>query len=523
MIFPNITDYKIAIQKMDIRTDHLKHLKSINNKEGMPIGFAGNFAVVFQMLDQQTKEKFAIKCFTKQQPERKERYIEISHYIKQLKGPYFCKYEYFDKEFSITPHQGKKEILYPVLKMAWVKGKTLGTFLKKTQDPITLEKLYQNWIKLSQFLQINKMAHGDLKHDNMLISDSTEITLIDYDGIFVPNLSNKKALELGSPNYQHPNRSSQHFNISIDYFPQLIIAISIKALFLTPHLFKKYNTGENILFLKKDFLNLTQSALYQELVEINNAELNHLLKELHLAIVDFNYKPSFLTKPKVDISKTKPLYFIFNIDYYCRIDKGNGILQERIKSIIIEKLIYLNHQIMDKKSILFDITEYYNLKKIKSKNNRLINIEKAKNIFKFSENIINFEKSLEIISNKIKQFKQQYPKAQSPIIINIIANKNQPYLQDKISQIKQSAHFYNIYISDTLYNPLLKYPIKLNNETIFYQNLVKSSSLLDKETRHYLTNKYQENLMKESLGLIIHSDDITTSQFIDAILLAKFN
>ena len=198
MIFPNITDYKNAIKTISQRTDNLQNLVPVNfDNKNIPIGSAGRFATVFKMKDSKTNKFFALKCFTRESKDRKERYEKISDFLNSLNSPYFCEYKYLDKEFWITPSSGNKEEAYPVVKMEWVTGRTLGVFLNDTKDKNLLNKLFENWVELSKFLYQNEMAHGDLKHDNMIISDSGEITLIDYNGMFVPTLAGKEAFEEG--------------------------------------------------------------------------------------------------------------------------------------------------------------------------------------------------------------------------------------------------------------------------------------------------------------------------------------
>ncbi len=515
MIFPSITDYKRALQSIDKRTIHLTDLVSINNENTIPKGLAGHFAVVFKMQDQQTKQIFALKCFIREQAQRKKYYLAIAQQLKKLNRAYFCEYQYLDNEFAITPRSETKETLYPVLKMAWVEGKTLGLFLKNKPEKSLLEKLYQNWITLCQFLQENKIAHGDLKHDNMIISPNAEITLIDYDGFFVPELSNQPAIELGSPHYQHPQRTALLFNEKIDYFPQLIIAISIKALSLKPKLSAKYNTGENILFVKKDFLNLKKSKLYKALLKIKEPELQRLLQELPKAIADFHYQPFFLKKSIITASK--PQYFIFNIDYNSRIDKGNGVLIERIQNIIARLFISLNRIATEPKSIFYSTIEYHHSIR-KEAEQRLVDINQTQNILEYSQKVLNFKESLVFTLDKLNRFKDQFIDLQKPIVINIIANKQQKYYSDEITEIKKIAQVYTLYISDAIYYPMIKYPDRLDNRSLYYQNLFKSSSYLEKYTRQALN----ENLNKTNRGLVIHANDKTTQQFLKAIILEKF-
>lgn len=93
--------------------------------------------------------------------------------------------------------------------------------------------------------------------------------MIDYDGLYLPEISQLKSNEIGHPNYQHPSRNVQNQNVKIDRFSMIVIYLGLKAISIKPELWKKYNNGENILFNKKDFVNPDVSPLLNELGRIN--------------------------------------------------------------------------------------------------------------------------------------------------------------------------------------------------------------------------------------------------------------
>ncbi len=312
MPYPSISDYKKAVKYLNNRTSNLTNLISIRNDSSGPIGSAGSFATVFQVEDNQTKKKYALKCFTRENSERKERYEKISKFLQNINNKYFCEYQFLDNEIVITPSGSGKEELYPILKMEWIEGETLGSYLKdksnsgKYQD---LEILYKNWLELAKEIYKLGIAHGDLKHDNMIINSYGEIKLIDYDGMFVPALFGKNSVEEGSPNYQHPKRNSKIFDTRIDIFSFIIIAISIKAISLNNKLLNQFSNDENIIFVKDDFVNLKNSQIYNELTKLANNEINNLLIDLEKSLNDINYVPTFLdiqlNKLKKDLDEAK--------------------------------------------------------------------------------------------------------------------------------------------------------------------------------------------------------------------------
>ena len=81
MNYPLISEYIEAIRSAEDNFDKLSNLRPVLDNNGNPIMSSGNFSVVFKMQDIDTGRFFAVKCFTREQDEREERYKEI---IKEL-------------------------------------------------------------------------------------------------------------------------------------------------------------------------------------------------------------------------------------------------------------------------------------------------------------------------------------------------------------------------------------------------------------------------------------------------------
>jgi len=284
-MYPDMKDYVKAITQAKNRLNTLLFepvFKQETNGAKQLIRFSGGFSIVFKVKDVNGRY-YAIKCFTKKIPERFSRYQIISNYIHDhnKSSSYFVRYEYIENELFVLSSYSK-ENWYPVLKMDWVEGKTLGEIIKiscKKNDIIALKHIRDNWNHLCLYLLKHNIAHGDLKHDNIIVTKENALVLIDYDGLYVPELQNTKALEYGSKNYQHPNRKISNYDENIDHFSMLIIKLSLCVLILKPSLFK-FNTRENIIFTKSDFINFDDSELIDNIKSINDPYLNRLIKEL---------------------------------------------------------------------------------------------------------------------------------------------------------------------------------------------------------------------------------------------------
>lgn len=175
--------------------------------------------------------------------------------------------------------------------MQWLEGDPLNIYLGKVYNQKSkIEKLLTDFIQLINELGRFGIAHGDLQHGNIIVKND-RLHLIDYDGMYFPELTSLKTNEIGHINYQHPKRSASHYNQHIDRFSAIVIYIGLKAISLKPTLWTKYENGENILFRSQDYGDLQHSSLIQDLSII--PEIKPLVERLigccHL---DFEKVPS---------------------------------------------------------------------------------------------------------------------------------------------------------------------------------------------------------------------------------------
>ncbi len=277
MQYPNITQYKYAIQDPDSYATLNDDIETVISMEGIePIFASGNFAVVFKMI---YKNKLhALKCFLKDIPERAERQKQIVQYIKSNLSDYFVDYHYLQNELWVDIHGGAE---YPVSWMHWLEAPTLGVKINeycKAEDKDGLNQLAEKFKEFALWLLQQDFAHGDLKHDNLLVKAEGTLVMVDYDGMFIPAFAGKMTNELGGKSYQHPKRTATTFDRHLDDFSILIIYISLLALSKQPSLYNEFYNGQNILFAFTDFADIKQSTLISELQKIDG--LQHLIDVL---------------------------------------------------------------------------------------------------------------------------------------------------------------------------------------------------------------------------------------------------
>lgn len=217
---------------------------------GLPRPISGNFASVFTA-DTSAGRRLAVKCFTRDVPDQQERYREIEAALRVVPARWTAGFRYVETGVMV---QGRA---YPVLVMEWIEAKLLIPWIEdrlRMGDRVALGRLADGFAELIAALEAAGIAHGDLQHGNLLVTARGELKLIDYDGMYVPALRERPAMELGQPNYQHPRRTAGDYGPWLDRFSARVIHLSLSALAADPTLWSRLHKpgGEYLLLQKYD-------------------------------------------------------------------------------------------------------------------------------------------------------------------------------------------------------------------------------------------------------------------------------
>ena len=310
MNYPLISEYLDAIRSAEDNFDKLCGLRPVLDDNGNPIMSSGNFAVVFKMKDINTGKIYAVKCFTKEQDGRKEAYHQITNELELVQSTYLAKVEYYDRELFVDT-QNSDDSEFPVLLMDWVDGITLDRYIRQhLNDTYALEMLAYNFSRLAMWLLPQPFAHGDLKPDNILVHDDGSLTLVDYDGMFVPAMQDQNSRELGSPDFRHPLRTESDFNEHIDDFPAISILLSLRLIAVAPFLLSKYGAADRLLFTESDYSALSSCQLLKSIFPSQYADINTLIGLFaiawaHKGLTQVSFRLLTIEKPKKEEILTK--------------------------------------------------------------------------------------------------------------------------------------------------------------------------------------------------------------------------
>ena len=264
MQYPLISEYLAAIREANNNLDKLSHLVPVLDKYGEPYRSSGAFAVVFKMKDEQTGKCYALKCFTEEQEGRAEAYRQIAEELEFVDSPYITSVKYIEKELFVDSNCEDEE--FPVLLMDWIEGETMETYVAANYtDTHAMSMLCYRFCKMAAWLRSQSFAHGDIKPDNIMVRPDGTLTLVDYDGMFVPAMKGQKSPTIGTKDFSHPLRTIDDFDENIDDFALASIALSLKAISLDPSLLQNYGASDRLLFSAADYLDLSKSNTFTAL------------------------------------------------------------------------------------------------------------------------------------------------------------------------------------------------------------------------------------------------------------------
>jgi len=265
MANPSIQQYQEALQHpaRAFTDPDLANGKIAVSGLGVPRVLCGGFALTYAV---ETKgKKYAVRCFHREAKGLEKRYEAISKKLKSIASPYFVDFEYQPKGIQLAGSA------FPVVKMAWAAGETLGEFLEANhRNAAKVKNLLTSLTQLATSLEQIGIAHGDIQDLNLMVSDDgRRIQLIDYDGMYVPELASMGGSELGHRDYQHPQRDEKKYDANLDRFSFIALSLALRALCEKSSLWQSSQSGAGVIvFRANDYADPASSAILSEIATL---------------------------------------------------------------------------------------------------------------------------------------------------------------------------------------------------------------------------------------------------------------
>lgn len=277
---PTIPSIRTSVENKSvlILDEHAKNGTFRRDARGRLIAYAGGFSVVFPY-EASDGTKWAFRCWHSDINNTQRRYELISEAIQKAHLSFLCDFDYIEKGINV------EGTIYPTTRMRWIEGVTIKEYIcKYRQSKDKLTAIAENFLAMTQALHKQSLAHGDLQHGNILVSNDNQLYLVDYDSFYCPKLKGEEDTVTGLPDYQHPARkSNKAVSEKIDYFSELIIYLSILSIAEAPSLVEKYKVedADRLLFAKEDFDDITKSQIYKDIQSLGKRfqELLDVLEE----------------------------------------------------------------------------------------------------------------------------------------------------------------------------------------------------------------------------------------------------
>jgi hypothetical protein len=260
MSYPQITEYQEAVQhpaQAFIEPD-LKQGAVAENNLGLPLVMSGGFALTYAVTT--PRRKCAVRCFHREIPAIQQKYNAISKKLRSLSNVFFVDFDFQQSGIRV------RQRIFPIVRMDWVDGDTLGVWLDKHfDDPRALEKARMDFAAIARLFEQEGIAHGDIQNGNVMVTNG-DIKLIDYDGMFVPGMHPGNGSETGHKHFQHPERRVSSFGPGMDRFSFIALDLSLKAVIEDKSLYPKFREGgETIIFKANDFADPQTSGIFPRL------------------------------------------------------------------------------------------------------------------------------------------------------------------------------------------------------------------------------------------------------------------
>lgn len=213
-----IADIIDAIKSPDTQYRRLHGVEPTYNK-GEIIYMTGNSSVVIPVTVE--GQRMILKCYTRRKANLEKIYAE----------------RFLPRELTIRNILGQV-CQVDCLLLPMLEGRTLDRVLCDSDIPTW--QIADSFERMVMRLLAQEVAHGDIKPENIIMTNDGELHLIDWDAAFTPSMAGEEASEIGTAAYQHPKRTARLFNKHIDDYSIAYMLTTLRAAALDEHIREEY-------------------------------------------------------------------------------------------------------------------------------------------------------------------------------------------------------------------------------------------------------------------------------------------
>ncbi|ABD13006.1 hypothetical protein ThrDRAFT_01936 [Frankia casuarinae] len=273
-VWPNGGQFEAAVSTgAEVFTDpRLRTARFERDAFGAPVQVTGESAVVF--FGAATGSAFALRCPTRPLTGGAERYAAVTNHLRRHRV-----LSAFPKAEWVAQGVRVGEKWWPVVVMDQVQGTTLRTYVRQhLASPEALRDLAAGWKLLLGEMSKAEIAHGDLQHGNVFVTEQGSVRLVDLDSVWVPAVAHLPPDEHGHRHYQHPRRQSTgYWDRRVDTFPGLVIYLSVLAVAADPALWEEFHRDENLILSASDLAQPDHTPIWSRLAASRDGEVRRLV------------------------------------------------------------------------------------------------------------------------------------------------------------------------------------------------------------------------------------------------------
>lgn len=230
-----------------------------------PIYQIGSHSIVFKFRSLKSNKYRAYKFFTKGQHEIVERYKETVLYRKDNNSGFMPRMIVQEDALTTKTDDGKVG-KFPMVVMDWIDGIKLSEFIRiHKSSPCDIAEIFCKFMNMASWLISNKITHGDLHPENIMVDSDGNLVLVDFDNFRTPSSKRHYGNHGDCKEYFHPYAhyigDNSYYN---DDFSIALLALSLRAVVIDPSLLDEYEGTGGIFLSYDDLKDISESNKLKE-------------------------------------------------------------------------------------------------------------------------------------------------------------------------------------------------------------------------------------------------------------------